>query len=285
MPFCGANAIRVSTQPVLALEQIRRMRGGSQSHLMRCSDQRYYVVKFPNNPQGPRILANEMMGGRLAQLLNLPVAAARVVYVDPQLIECTEELVMEMGRLRIRCHDGLCFGSLYQGNIRHGTTENDLADWELRRVKNLNDFCGMLVFDKWTCNTDGRQVVFWRKQNHEAYRAAMIDQGFCFNAEEWNFPDSPLRGLYCRSAVYERVRSIQAFEPWLSRVEQIKRDELFAVVDGIPRSWYETYRDAVEDLLDRLYKRRMRVRELLHSAKESSRLPFPNWTTDRTPDD
>ena len=29
-----------------AIEQIRRMRGGAQAHLMRCSDESYYVVKF-----------------------------------------------------------------------------------------------------------------------------------------------------------------------------------------------------------------------------------------------
>ncbi len=43
-----------------AMEQIRRMRGGAQSHLMRCSDGRdhdlYYVVKFQNNPQHSRVL-------------------------------------------------------------------------------------------------------------------------------------------------------------------------------------------------------------------------------------
>jgi hypothetical protein len=42
-----------------AMEQIRRMRGGAQSHLMRCSDGRehdlYYVVKFQNNPQHCRV--------------------------------------------------------------------------------------------------------------------------------------------------------------------------------------------------------------------------------------
>ena len=42
-----------------AMEQIRCMRGGAQSHLMRCSDGRdhdlYYVVKFQNNPQHSRV--------------------------------------------------------------------------------------------------------------------------------------------------------------------------------------------------------------------------------------
>ncbi len=37
--------------PTQAVQHIRRMRGGAQSHLMRCADSNYYVVKFQNNPQ------------------------------------------------------------------------------------------------------------------------------------------------------------------------------------------------------------------------------------------
>jgi hypothetical protein len=36
-----------------------------------------------------------------------------------------------------------------------------LPDEQLREIQNLGDFCGMLVFDKWTCNTNGRQAIFF----------------------------------------------------------------------------------------------------------------------------
>ncbi len=62
-----------------ALEQIRRMRGGAQSHLMRCDDGYYYVVKFQNNPQHRRILANELLGTRLAARLGLPTVPVEIV--------------------------------------------------------------------------------------------------------------------------------------------------------------------------------------------------------------
>jgi hypothetical protein len=65
----------------LAVEQVRRMRGGAQSHLMRCSNQAYYMVKFQNNPQGLRILANELLGTGLAARLGLSVAEPEVVEV------------------------------------------------------------------------------------------------------------------------------------------------------------------------------------------------------------
>jgi glutathione synthase/RimK-type ligase-like ATP-grasp enzyme len=48
---------------------------------MRCSDQAYYVVKFQNNPQGVRILANELLGTRLAARMGLPTPVAAVVEV------------------------------------------------------------------------------------------------------------------------------------------------------------------------------------------------------------
>src|SRR6202042_2793562 len=60
----------------LGVEEIRRMRGGAQAHLMRCADDNYYVVKFQNNPQGRRILANELLATRLAARMGLPVAGA-----------------------------------------------------------------------------------------------------------------------------------------------------------------------------------------------------------------
>ena len=65
----------------------------------------------------------------------------------------------------------------------------------------------------------------------------MIDQGFCFNAGEWNFPDAPLRGLYARHRVYESVRGMEAFEPWLARMEGKMKEAVFdEIFKEIPAS-------------------------------------------------
>ena len=62
--------------PTTAVQHVKRMRGGAQSHLMRCDDGHYYVVKFRNNPQHERVLANEFLATRLAERVGLPVPAA-----------------------------------------------------------------------------------------------------------------------------------------------------------------------------------------------------------------
>jgi hypothetical protein len=106
----------------------------------------------------------------------------------------------------------------------------------------------------------------------------MVDQGFCFNAGEWNFPDAPLRGLYPRHRVYEHVTGIDSFEPWLARVEQrVGKTALGEIADEIPPEWYNDEHEVLGAMLDRLVERRARVRELIFSARDSGRQPFPNW--------
>lgn len=254
------------------------MRGGAQSHLMRCSDDEYYVVKFQNNPQGAKVLANELLGTRLAARLGLPTPGAAVVMVQNQLIEHTEDLVMQLGRGRARCKAGLQFGSRYPGSPAETAVYDFLPEEQLGDVRNLTDFCGMLAFDKWTCNTNGRQAIFFRAKSEQRYQAQMIDQGFCFNACEWNFPDAPLRGLYARHRVYESVRDIESFEPWLTRIEtKITEDVLDEIAKEIPGEWYGFESETLEKMLEQLLRRRKLVRELIVSAWKSSRQPFPNW--------
>lgn len=263
----------------LAIEHIRRMRGGAQSHLMRCEDENYYVVKFQNNPQGTRILANELLGTRLTARIGLPVPGAAAVEVRPEMVALTEDLVIQLGRGRVPCTPGLEFGSQYPGNPAATAVYDFLPDDQLRDVENLSDFAGMMVFDKWTCNTNGRQAVFLRERGAERYRAIMIDQGFCFNAAEWNFPDAPLRGIYARARVYDRVRGWDAFEPWLERIERrITEDVLDEIAREIPPEWYNFDQDALYRMMEQLLRRRKLVRELIESAWKSSRAPFPNWT-------
>jgi hypothetical protein len=281
----------------LAVEHVRRMRGGAQAQLMRCEDDAYYIVKFQNNPQHLRILANEMLATRLAARLGLCVPQVEVIEVRPEIIAYTPDLVIQLGLGRKPCAPGQQFGSQFPGHPARLAVHDLLPDEQLGAVRNLSDFLGVLVLDKWTCNTNGRQAIFFREPFDAApagdspadgstaggstagdYTAMMIDFGFCFNAGEWDFPDAPLRGLYLRQRVYERVDGMKSFEPWLGRLEkQITERVLGEEAAQIPPEWYGGEWDEMERLLERLYRRRDRVRELILSARNSGREPFPNW--------
>jgi HipA-like kinase len=265
---------------VVAVECIRRMRGGSQPFLMGCDDGQTYVVKFRNNPQHVRILANEMLASRLAALIHLPVPGRAFVQVSQGLISGTPLLRFETAGREEQCAAGVHFGSRFPGVPSQTLVVDFLPDRLLRRVANLASiFLGAYVLDKWTCNCDGRQAIFYRtiEQSGSRYSATLIDHGFCFNDGEWNFPDSPIRSLYPRRLVYESVRGLQSFEPFLSRVENIEATELEECLREVPRDWCGNDPDQISRLAERLYERRRRVRQLIIDAKQSSLRPFPNW--------
>jgi len=265
---------------VRAVEFVRRMRGASQPCLLRCEDGASYVVKFQNNPQHARVLANEMLASRLAQLLPLPVAAAAFVEVSRHLIRGHPQLAFEKGDRREAFQAGWQFGSRFPGIPGKTQVVDFLPDRLLRRVKDLNAvFLGAFVFDKWTCNCDGRQVIFHRPADDEGstYSGALIDHGFCFNDGDWTFPDSPIRGIYPRRLVYERVRGLESFEPFLSRVENLTPGELEDCTREIPSEWCEPDPGQLTRLVENLFDRRRRVRQAIIDAKNSSLDPFPNW--------
>lgn len=275
----GADGVS-SVRKVAAVEFISRMRGGSQPFLLGCDDGQTYVVKFSNNPQHARILANEMLASRLAALIQLPVPSQAFVKVSQALISGTPLLKFETAGREERCVAGLHFGSRFPGAPSSTLVVDFLPDRLLRRVANLASvFLGAFVLDKWTCNCDSRQVIFYRtvEQRSACYSATLIDHGFCFNDGEWNFPDSPIRSLYPRRLVYKSVRGLRSFEPYLSRIENIDASDLEACLHEIPSEWCGNDPEQISQLGDRLYERRRRVRQLIIEAKQSSLRPFPNW--------
>lgn len=265
---------------VRAVEFIRRMRGASQPALLRADNGGTYVVKFVNNPQHPRILANEMFSARLALGLGLPAREPAFIEVSPDFVAGNPEMQFELGTRRAPCASGRQFGSSYAGQPGPALVVDFLPDRLLRRVQNLAQvFLGALIFDKWTCNCDGRQVIFTRPAGEEnsEYSAWLIDHGFCFNDGEWNFPDSPIRCLYPRRLVYESVRGFQSFEPFLSRVENFEAARIEACLEGIPDAWCGERPEEIHRLAEQLYNRRRRVRQALVDAKNCGLVPFPNW--------
>jgi hypothetical protein len=105
----------------------------------------------------------------------------------------------------------------------------------------------------------------------------MIDHGFAFNGPYWDFPDSPLQGLYPRRLVYEGVRSLADFEPWIEQTMHFPEEVMDQAWKAIPPEWIEDEEDAVEQLLDRLFDRRKLLPELIAACRQTRANPFPNW--------
>lgn len=260
---------------ISATQHLRCLRGGAQSHLLLADDGHCYVTKFQNNPQHIRVLANEMFATRLGLLLGLPMPQVEVLEVSEWLIESTEDLRIQLAGQAVPCRSGKQLGSLY---VKGGGLITDYLPPELlRRVKNVADFARALVLDKWTCNADGRQAVFSRRSRRSRYQATFVDQGYCFNAGEWTFPDYPLRGVFANNIVYQKVTGWESFEPALTSAEEMSCDVIWLCAKHIPQEWYEGDRESLERLVETLCSRRHMIRRLISLFRESIRNPFPNW--------
>lgn len=259
--------------PIRATQCFRRLAGASQPQLMEAADGNLYVVKCQNNPQGLRILVNEMLGAALAGLLGLPVAPVAVIDLPETMVFLHEGMFIELRGRRIPCQPGLCFGSQFRLDARSWPSYSVAPE----AVENRADFLGMLVFDKWASNTDGRQMIFVPNNDRSSYRAVMVDQGFCFSGEEWTFHNGALLGIAHFPRIYEGVTGLEDFEPWLTRLErEVNFEMLRCAAETVPSQWYLYQEHALNKLIWQLNERRTTVREMVTQTLENARDTFPN---------
>lgn len=265
------------------------MRGGAQAHLIEAADGHCYVVKFVNNPQHRRILVNEWIASVFLNYLGIASPVAEIVDISADFLAATPEAYMQLGSTRLAPEPGWHFGSRFPGDPARMVVYDFLPDTILGKIENLSDFAGALAFDKWMGNADARQSIFFRAKLRDwipgseahalkmGFVTQMIDNGFVFDGPNWSFNDSALLGMYFRPMVYQNVRGLADFEPWLSRIVDFPEEVIDRAVKAIPPAWLANDEEALEVLLARLMKRRARVPELIEQSRQGRSDPFPAW--------
>lgn len=275
--------------PIRARKLIRKMRGGAQAHLIEAEDDEFYVVKFTNNPQHRRILVNEWLACGFLRYLQIHVPDTAVLELTPEFLAANPDVYFAIGSRREAVPPGLHFGSRMAVHPERVAVFDFLPDKLLEKVENRADFLGVLAFDKWVGNSDSRQAVFFRARAKAwtplkgetpariGFFAQMIDHGFAFNGPNWRFENSPIQGLYFRTSIYDEVRSLESFQPWLDMIENFPAEVIDSAWKEIPRDWLEGEEDELERLLEDLLKRRGRVRDLICDIQRKRSSAFANW--------
>jgi len=265
------------------------MRGGAQSHLIQGDDGCFYVVKFLNNPQHRRVLVNELVCSVLLQYLQISCPETAMIFVSPEFLNENPQVSLDLGAKSIAATTGRHFGSKFPGDPANLAVYDFLPDILLHKVNNLADFRGCLLFDKWVGNADARQSIFFRAKLRDwsgkapvnplklGFVALMIDHGFAFNGPHWDFPDSPIQGLYTRKLVYESVRVLDDFQPWLDQIIHFPDEVIDQAYKQIPPEWLAGDENAFYKLLERLMRRRKRLLDLVMDCRRANSNPFPNW--------
>lgn len=261
-----------------AIQHIRKMNGKTQSHLLRANDGNLHITKFSNNPLGIRVLANEFLATRIGLSLGLPMPEVSVIEISDLLIKGTPALKMktEAGDF-IRCAPGRHLAIRYVADLWQERVFDYLPKACFNKVSNKEDFARILPFDKWLGNCDARQAVYVSKIGSKNYQALFIDQHDCFDGARWQFLDHPEFGTHSPKHVYESVTGWEAFEPVLSKIEQVGAAELSRLAGEIPPEWYGQDSLAIFQLIEMLEKRRSLIRGFISSFRSRTPNPFPSW--------
>jgi hypothetical protein len=272
-----------------ATRLIRKMRGGSQAHLLECDDGHFYVVKFLNNPQHRRILINEWIASAFLNYIELSTPPVAIVNLTAQFLAANPEIYIQLCSRHQAVEPGLHFGSRYPGKPDKVMVYDFLPDPLLDKVVNAGEFLGAFAFDKWIGNADARQSIFFRARVRECpphrrdgrpragFVAQMMDHGYVFNGPHWTFQDSPLAGLYFRPNVYQRVKGWEDFQPWLDRLVNFPEEVINTAQKQIPQAWLAEDAAALQAMLKKLMSRRGRVHDLIWGSRGGRFNPFPQW--------
>jgi hypothetical protein len=277
--------------PVNAVRFIRKMRGGAQAHLLEADDGHFYVVKFQNNPQHRRILINEVIASEILKHLGISAPESEFVRVSAEFLVAHPEVYIQTGTRRQEIAAGWHFGSRHPGNPSTLAIYDFIPDALLHQVANAEQFRAALVFDRWVANADGRQAIFFRAQLRDwlerpgipprklGFVALMVDHGFAFNGPHWDFPESAVTGLYARRIVYQEVKSIDDFQPWLTRAATCPDVVFDRALRRVPPEWVEGDSDALQILLEKLIRRQKRLTDIVLDCRQAPGNPFPKWAT------
>jgi len=217
--------------------------GVTSPRLMLGKDGHRYVVKLMQNKVGPKVLANEWLGFRLAKQIGLCVPHGEMVCIPSALVHKNRCL------RRLYADAGVHFGSRYLSGCEY------VGRRVMRLAVNKDEVVGTMLFDHLLYNDDrtlNRKNFLARREGH-GYRVYAIDHSHLFGSGRWS-EESLLRPRALQAVNDRRVfgwllrhyLTREKLAPYVGRVLSVKDDEVAEMIAEIPSAWLtDTERDSV----------------------------------------
>ena len=254
-----------------AVQFVRKMRGGSQPALIRCNDGKLYIVKFFNNPQGPNVLANEVLGNELLNVFNLPSPRWRTIFISRTFIKKNTGMFFETQSGYSPIEGGLHFGSEFLGDEKTGHVYEWLPNAFCSRVVNANDFLGIRIFDVWTNHCDHRQSLYTTGDGNASFRAVFIDNGHLFGGPEWARRSRQGESLSLDKRFHSNEWPAEMTESWIARFETECSTSLPNIIQRVPKFWYS---GDINQVAESLVRRLSMLRALFSEELTRKRMIF-----------
>ena len=234
--------------------------GATKPYIVECDDGKQYVAKFPGNPDGTRVLINELVCALLAKKLKLPLPDFKVVEIDNiEIFDVLEE--------DIKLINGSVFCSKY---VEKAT---QIPSYRfVQKVNNIDDALKILIFDVIVGNNDrnkGNLLV-----NLKNNSLVMIDHSHVFIGEAiWD--ERLLRELVGNNISIDEMNHFfldmfinevnkfdkKEFYEYINLVRSITLKDINKIIEKIPEDWLIT-KEEKDALSSFIYDRVKRVDEI-----------------------
>jgi len=250
--------------------------GATRPQRFRGEDGQNYIVKFAENPDGPRVLATELIVAGLAPLVGAPCPEGVIVQVPEALVLDQPDLVASLCRTP---SGGLHFGSKEVPNVSDGLARGFAARFA-KKVVNGHELPALVTLDAWTRNADrssfGNTLAADVGKGH--IRVVGVDHADCFATSRWRAAGlRSLVGSWSGDVDREVAQLILDYDPFnnaLGRLATVTEGMLRQIVAQVPLAWgLDT--DDQDAIVQFLVGQRDAVPQLLAARRTT----FAGWMT------
>lgn len=223
--------------------------GVTKPHLLRASDGHLYVVKLTNNKLGTKALANEYIGSRLGEYMQLSFPKAGFINITEAALEKMRPL------RRLGTPPGLHFAVRYLKHCEY------VRPWHIRQAVNRHEFAGVILFDHILQNEDRTLNQRNILARHEAagIKLYAIDNTHLFGSGCWRSDNLTryadvirINNRLAYGVLLKRYLRSADFKPYMERIAALTPDKIKAILDDIPSAWLdESDRQTAEAVIAR----------------------------------
>lgn len=235
--------------------------GCTKPYYISCDDGYIYVAKFKQNPEGTRVLVNEYVCAKIAEILGLPLAYPTLINVSSEFVDDYGKQISE--HLSNNLLPGIHFGTRKVKKVYPITTLKIL-----KSAENVHIIPDIILFDHLVCNKDrnsnGGNLLFDQSKKE----IVVIDHTHTFDLGAiWKSVDliqrtgEPFIPLCTTGYVYKKlipfVKGNNPFHAVLEKMNRLNEKILGDIINSIPYEWevLPSEKDALKKyLLDRLHR-------------------------------
>lgn len=209
--------------------------GGSQPHVFD-TPEGAFLVKASNNPQGLRVLPNELVAGLCLDWLGVEHPRPGTIDLPAPLLHASPGAVFTDGT---PLAPGEAFGSELWQSDPGGTVDVGL-------IENTSDVAGALALDTWLQQFDGRQYrVRASTTTPGRYEYIPVDHGYAIGGPNW---DPASLAAAPDPIVPSAIIPLDPSDvtPYADRLSSFSHDDAERIVEQVPVGWLDkAERDAL----------------------------------------